>query len=205
MTTLHTRRHPRRDLNKILSRGRTRTQSRRHVFAPDFLHGAHALGHLYGCASVDWVEGVTFVVPVLGPTGQSLGYVLGKMQDHFFEVEECLRSECEAFDAWIASKLRASETIVALGFEQELGEDVQQGFVRNLECDMRYIPVRVTRSQLESMERVLLAVYRDMDDITSTSSREARVAQARVDLLTLLGLCTCWMGGATLGQDLTPT
>lgn len=199
------RRRPRRSIKNILSRQEERAKAftKKRMHAPDYMHGAFLLGSLYTNLPASVVDGLCFVVPIEGRGGDVVGYVAAKMDDHFLSMESATIYDVEDVACWVSAQVEQARMVV---FADVCGVGAPSPSVMRAHLSLQsipsFIPINLSRLQLEVLEQRVLSVEREFQAKSAHANLEQCMEQAFVDMLSLVGLCAQWMS-VDASQELT--
>lgn len=180
-----------RDIDAILQRRRQRDRS--HHFAPDVLHGSVTVGAIYDALGRQWPEQTVFVDAATDRRGEIVGWSLGTFEDHFLTIQHKTSRDLHDPIGWIADALDGRARLVlrmaADGVPDVVAERLQHLpdiSVTRLPCSM---------PALKQLEATHLDVTRDFslrEQPASDRARETEMRASRLNILSIVGLCTVW-------------
>lgn len=183
---------PHRNIDEILQRRRRRLRQRRHHYPPDMLHGHTAIGEIYDVLGSRWPEHTGFLDAAVGRESEPIGWTIGSFDDHFLTVEHELSSQTERATEAIATHLEDRSRVLVRVADDGVSARLARCLSAHTELDVIRLPC--TTTLLEALESEHLGVTRDFSIRRNHGSvdRKTRLQASRLNLLSLVGLCTVW-------------
>jgi hypothetical protein len=156
------------------------------------LHGSVTVGAIYDVLGRQWPERTAFIDAATDHRGDIVGWSLGTFEDHFLTVEHKTSRQLRHPAEWLADNLQGcSRVMVRVG-----ADGVRASVVEQLE-QMPHLSVtrlQCNVSQLIHLEATHLDVTRDFSlrEVASERPRETELRSSRLNILSLVGLCTVW-------------
>lgn len=175
-----------RAIERILARRRARRLERSYARAPDEFHGNCRIDAIYDRFGCEWTTSTLFAATIPGLSGADGdgGWTVGRYDDRFLEIEQGIRGEVDDPEAWLAMRRADSKRLVVL-------EIPAANHGSSVGSEEAVWTVKCRRRRLLELERSELDAARDRTfggGRGSGPSREARLLQSRIDLVSFICL-----------------
>lgn len=185
---------PTRDIDQILQRRRRRERHSDHQFPPDILHGSIAIGAVYERLGRRWPETTAFLDVALDSRGQVQGWSLAQFNDHFLTIQHVDADELTDPVQWVTAQASAcARILVRTGHD---GVSERHSTKLDSRSDAAVTKLPCSTELLRSLESRHLNVTRDFSLRADqhVSASETAFRASRVNLLSIIGLCSVWAG-----------